>query len=172
MTASTELVTDLENFLFDFLFKPQKKGHNPERKGLELVQDHEHRIVQESLDRQDTRKWLSANNFSPEDIKKHLDEMKRNLAQIRTPSRNDWECFFHIPPSIYHIHMHCALKGEQFRRYSSCQPDVYSMPSQRVKQMFSAKPQGATCKKADLFIREDGVVCTKNGPNPPLRKPN
>ncbi|KAF2153865.1 hypothetical protein K461DRAFT_117501 [Myriangium duriaei CBS 260.36] len=85
------------------------------------------------LSQPDVAKDLARLKLTPMDITRHFAEHAQALSGVEL-KREDFAYFFHVPPSIWHLHMHVALREEKFRAHCVEYLDGFSMAADAVKE--------------------------------------
>jgi hypothetical protein len=164
-------IEKMENFFFNFLTHKHRVG----KTGFEIMLDREEQKVESSLKLRPVQNQLKAQHLTVNDIKNHVGEMRKRYLE-KPFSTDDWICFFHVPPSIYHLHMHCALKDKEYRKYSVCELDKSSFPADAVKKAkreLAEKKPPETCKKINIEVgKEDGIIRNQDAEKPQDSKPS
>lgn len=84
-------------------------------------------LAQSSVQQDLQRKGLTST-----DIIRHFASHAEALSG-KTVTDADFATYFHVPPSIWHLHMHVALRDAHYREHSIEFLDVHSMAAEAVK---------------------------------------
>ncbi|GAM83815.1 hypothetical protein ANO11243_018050 [Dothideomycetidae sp. 11243] len=85
------------------------------------------------------------------EISQHMTTMIKATENVKSDS-SSFDFFFHLTPSIWHLHMHVALAGKDARRFSSAAMDEHSIGAEIAMDQANDINNKGKCK---LFSFKD-----------------